>query len=98
MTRIDAALGGDTREGVAAAEAGAGSGWFNLFDQSQDFIVSGSTELFAFQWCGAGEEFVENDAERIDIRASIDIEVVMFGLFGTHVQRCADHDTMSREN
>ena len=34
VTRIDAALCGDAGEGVAAAESGARSGWFNLLDQA----------------------------------------------------------------
>ena len=39
----------------------------------------------------AGEQLVEQHAERIDVAAGIDVEAVHLGLLGAHVERRADH-------
>ncbi len=34
---------------------------------------------------GSREQLIENDTERVDIAARVDIELIEFGLFGAHV-------------
>ena len=48
-----------------------------------------------FQRCGAGQQLVERNAQRIDIGACVDVEIIMLGLFGAHVEWRADHDTVA---
>ena len=40
---------------------------------------------------GADQQFVQQDAQRIDVAAGVDVRVVDLRLFGTHVLRRADH-------
>ena len=39
----------------------------------------------------AGQQFVEQHAERIDVGARVDVQAAHLGLLGAHVQRRADH-------
>ena len=48
----------------------------------------------SFERRGAGQELVEQDAQRIDVGARVDVEVVELGLLGRHVERCAEHHLM----
>ena len=40
---------------------------------------------------GAGQQFVEQHTQRVDVAASIDIQRAELGLFRAHVERRADH-------
>ena len=90
LFEVDAALGGDAGERGIAAEAGAGAGWFDLFNEAEHLVESSVFELLAFERGGAGEELLQHHAERIDIGAGVDVEVVVLGLFGARVKRRAD--------
>ena len=68
-----------------------GRGGSCFADQTTDFVESGVLELFAVERRAAGEQLVEQHAQRIDVAAGVDVQAAAFGLLGTHVERRADH-------
>ena len=78
------------------ADAGARARRFLLADQTTDFVESGVLELFTVKRRAAGEQLVEQDAQRVDVAAGVDVQAAAFGLLGTHVERRADHVTDAR--
>ena len=58
---------------------------------SLDLGHAGPAQLLGIEWLMAGEQFVEQHAERIHVRARVDVEIGHLGLFGTHVLGRADH-------
>ena len=72
------------------AQPGRGPGRFFLADPSEDLRVSRTPEFGLFERGRAGQEFVEQDAERIDVAAGVDVERPHLGLLGAHVFEGAD--------
>ena len=73
-----AATGGQRLGG--GADAAAGGGWLDLADQAQHLVDSGLAEGFWPDRGTAGQEFVEDGAEGVDIGAGVEIESVEHGL------------------
>ena len=42
-------------------------------------------QFLRVEWRPAGEQFVKQDAERVDVRARIDIQAAHLRLLGTHI-------------
>ena len=50
-----------------------------------------SLQPLALERRGAGQQLVEQHAQRIDVAAGVDVELVELGLLGAHVLDRADH-------
>src|SRR4051812_14393583 len=61
-----------------------------LANDPPHFIESGALQSLFIEWCLASEELVEQNTERIDIAACINVVTGQLGLLGAHVKRCAD--------
>ena len=48
------------------------------------------SQLAGVRRCAAGQKFIQQDAQRIDVAAGVDVELVEAGLLGTHVFERAD--------
>lgn len=57
-------------------------------------MLSGFLELALFKRCRAGNQLVEQDAQRVDVAARID--GAQAGLLGAHVQRGANNRLKTR--
>ena len=68
---------------------------FLLADHPPDLVPRRLLEPLSFERRRAGQELVEQHAQRIDVGARVDVEVVELGLLGRHVKRCAQHHLMS---
>jgi hypothetical protein len=79
------------------ADAGAGFGRLFLANDPLHLGKAGFAEAAAIERGGTGQELVKQDAERVDIAASVDIQAAHFGLFGAHVGRRANHLAVGRE-
>src|SRR5262249_43680551 len=64
-----------------------------LADDSQHFIEGCFAQTLSLEWGAAREQFIEQDAKRIDVAAGVDVELVESGLLRAHVLDCADHLT-----
>ena len=71
-------------------EACARSGGLLFSDDPPDFIQPGAVQSFLVEWCRPGEQLVQHDSQRIDIRSRVDVLTALLCLLGTHVQRRAD--------
>lgn len=52
-------------------------------------IEGGFAEFIAGEWRAAGQEFIEQNTQAVNVRASVDVDAA-FGLLGRHVVRRAD--------
>ena len=87
--RLELALGRQAGQRLAVAQAGAGPGRLLLLDQPEQLMPGGLVEALSLQRRRSGQQLVEDDAEGIDIRPRVDVEVVDLGLFRAHVKRRA---------
>ena len=62
-----------------------------LPDDPPHLVVPDRLEPLLVERGRAGQQFVEEYAERVDVRASVHVEVTHPGLLGRHVQRRTDH-------
>ena len=69
----------------------AGSAGFDFADHSADFVKSSLLECLFVKRRRAGEQLVQQHAQRIDVAARIDIQAAQLRLLGTHVHRRPDH-------
>ena len=54
-------------------------------------VETDSIHCFAVKWRRTRQQFVQQDSQRINVAARVDIQRVHLRLLRTHVQRCADH-------
>ena len=59
-------------------------------DDPPHLVEAGFAERLLVERRRAGEQLVEQHAQRIDVAAGIDAELVHLGLLGAHVERRAD--------
>ena len=62
-----------------------------LADDPADLVEAGLAQPLLVERRGAGEQFVEQHAQRVDVAAGVDVQAAHLGLLGAHVQRRADH-------
>ena len=60
-------------------------------DQAQHFQKRDLLHPLPSEWRRPGQQFVEKDAERIDVAAGVDVELIQLGLLRAHVLGRADH-------
>ena len=95
---IQTPQGGDLLCVFDGGRLGARPRWFLLADDALDFAQARLHQAARMEGRLAAEQFIEKDAERIDIAASIDVDATHLGLLGTHVGRCADqHAARSKD-
>ena len=63
---------------------------FFLANGLAHFVQAGRHEFLGIEWCLTGEQFVEQNAQRVNVTARVNIQPAHLGLFRTHVGRCAD--------
>ena len=76
--------------GLSLGAASAGLGRFVLRDDAAHLVVAGGEERLLVEGRRAGEQFVEQDAEAVDVGAGVDVEVAHRGLLRAHVDRGAE--------
>ncbi len=69
----------------------------DLADDPPDFIQARAGHRRRVDRRAAGEQFVEQHAEAVDVAARVDVERGKFRLLGTHVERRPDHLLELRE-
>ena len=81
------------RSSFEAGEPGAGAGRFLLAEDAAHLVEGGVLQGLGLERGGAGEQFVEEDAEGVDVGAGVDVGGVGVGagLLRAHVGRGADH-------
>ncbi len=62
-----------------------------FLDDAADLVVAGFAQGLSIEGRRAGQEFVEQHSQGVDVAARVHIQPGELGLFGTHVERCADH-------
>ena len=55
-------------------DLGAGLGRFLLADDAAHLVGAGTAEAFAVKGSGAGQEFIQDDAERVDVGSRVDVQ------------------------
>lgn len=68
----------------------AGRRRFGFANDFQYFINRQTREFLALERRAAHQELVQDSAQRIDVRARVDIAIIEAGLFGGHVLECPD--------
>ena len=63
----------------------------HLADEAADFIHADARERVLLDGRVAGEQFVEQHAEGVDVAARVDVQRGQLRLLGRHVERRADH-------
>ena len=91
--RVEAALDRERRKGlgIQRADALAGTRRLVFADDPPHLVVAGVAQGRAVEGRGAGQQLVEQNAQRIDVATGVDVQAAQLGLLGTHVQRRADH-------
>ena len=99
LDRIGPAMFGHGGGGLAhRADARAGSRRLLFADHAADFVEPRIFELLAVERRAAGEQLVEQHAQRIDVAARVDVQAAAFRLLGAHVERRADHLAVAGEH
>ena len=89
---IDLAMGRRGRARFAQrADPRAGLGRLLLADDAADFVERRRAHPLLVERRRAGEQFVEQHAQRVDVAAGVDVEAGHLRLLGAHVERRADH-------
>ena len=73
------------------ADHRAGPPWFLLANDPSHLVEGRLLQPLFLKRRRAGQQLVQQDAQRIDIAAGIDVDHAQARLLGTHVQRCPDH-------
>ena len=74
----------------SALDPGAGARRLVLADHPPHLVQAGAAEGLLVERRGAGQQLVEQHAQRIDVAAGIDVQPAHLRLLGAHVQRRAD--------
>ena len=61
-----------------------------FLDRPPHFVQPGLEQFLAIERGPAREQFIQQDTERVDVAAGIDIQAAEAGLFRAHVGRGAD--------
>ena len=69
---------------------------FLLADDAPNLVPGRLLEPLLLQRRRAGQQFVEQHAQRIDVRPRVHVEVVELRLLGRHVERRAQHRLVGR--
>ena len=69
-----------------------------LPNHAAHFIQAGLEQFLGVERCSAGEQFIKQHAQAVNVAARIDIEAGYFRLLRTHVSRCADELLERRED
>jgi len=87
LRRVDVAMFGGGRQFAIEhrAHASRGAGRFFLADRAAHFLQTRRQQFLLIQRRLAGEQFVEQHAERVDIGACVNLEGGQRGLLRTHV-------------
>jgi len=67
-----------------------GTGRFLLANGFAHRIQTRLHEFPGIKWRAAGQQLIEQNTQRIDVVARVNIQAAQFGLFGAHVGGCAD--------
>ena len=95
--RVHAPVGGRHRGPRAeAADAAAGPRRLVFPERPLDLGEARRTKRLRVEGPFAGEQLVEQHAERVDVRAGVDVEIRHLRLLGAHVLRRADELTRVR--
>ena len=86
LRRFGASVRGHAGRGFDGAEFGC----LDFADDAEDFQQRGLAERLTIQRRRAGQQLVQQHAERIHVAAGVDVEVVQRGLLRGHVLRRAD--------
>ena len=73
------------------ADSGTGPGRVDFANQPPHFLQARFLQRLLAERRGAGEQFIKQHTQRINVAARVDIQAAHLRLFGAHVQRRADH-------
>ena len=79
------------------AQAGGRPGRFLLADRAPHFVQPGAQQLLPIEWRFAGQQFVKQDAEAVNVAAGVNVHTAHLRLLGTGVGRRADERMEVRE-
>ena len=69
-----------------------------LANDPQHFVKRRLLQPFSLEGRRAGQQLIEQHAQRIDVAAGVDVELVELGLLGTHVLHRPEHLAELREH
>jgi hypothetical protein len=81
---------GDARPTKSRLDPGRGFDRLLLPDHPLHLDIAGLAEFLFAEGCGTGQQLIEQDTQRIDIRAGVDVQIAQLGLLRTHVGGGAD--------
>ena len=85
-------MGSDNWQRVAqSADSQARLGRLFFADDFEQLVVGGVTDALAIEGGDAGQQLIQQHAERVDVAASVDVQLAHTRLFGAHVKRGAHH-------
>ena len=89
--RFHLPAGGQRRQRLAGTQPRAWPRRLFLADDAADLVPGRFLEPLLLQRRRAGQQLVEQYAQRIDVGAGVDVEVIELRLFRRHVERRAQH-------
>ena len=75
---------------MSGPDSGRGLDRLLLPDHPLHLDVAGLAQLLLAEGCGPGEQFIEQHAQRVDVRAGVDVQIAQLRLLRTHVGGSAD--------
>ena len=79
------------QRGIQRAQPAAGSWWVFLSNDPSKLVKRHAAHPITVKRRGAREQFIQKDAQRVDIATGIDIRRAYIRLLGAHVERRAHH-------